>query len=526
MKFKELIKNKDILKSLEDLKYETPTEIQEKIIPLILDGNDVLGQSQTGTGKTIAFALPILENIEANKVIQTLVLAPTRELAIQIERDIEQLSKYTNINTTCVYGSSSIEEQMRSIKKGCEIVVGTPGRVKDLIKRRVLKLTEIKYFVLDESDEMLSMGFQEELEFIFEKINNDKQVMLFSATMPKQILKIAENYMSKDYKMISVISKEQTAKNVEQEYYLIKSNTRLESLCRIVDYYNPKRSMIFCRTKKNADEVLEKLSQRGYSVDVIHGDITQGQRIATLDRFKSGLFNFLIATDVAARGIHVNNVDIVINYNLPESNEAYVHRIGRTGRANESGLAITLATESEEKIIEQIKNHIKSNITKKTIPLKNDIMTKRVDVITSLSDSYKDSNFDKSIFKEYLENLSENDLKSILNQLLIEKLNQSIGSDFDVELSQVKSKKPKKRELSDSTRIFLTIGKLDNIEKRSFLTFLEKKADIKEGSFSGMEIMTKFTFVNVKNNCLDKVLKKCNNIRYNDRLIRIEKAKK
>lgn len=529
MKFNEIIKNKEILRAIEDLNFETPTKIQEQIIPLILDGNDVLGQSQTGTGKTLAFALPILENIEQNKVLQTLILAPTRELAIQIERDIEKVSKYLNINTTCVYGSSSIEEQIRNIKKGSEIVVGTPGRVKDLIKRRVLKLTQIKYFVLDEADEMLSMGFQEEIEFIFSQINNDKQVMLFSATMPKTILKIAQNYMSKEYVNVSVVSKEQTSKNITQEYYVVSSRARLESLCRIVDYYNPKKCIMFCKTKKNADELLEKLASKGYSADIIHGDIMQGQRIATLDRFKSNVFNYLIATDVAARGIHVDDIDIVINYNLPESNEAYVHRIGRTGRVDKTGLAITLVNDREEKIINEIERHIKSKINKKELPSKQDIIGGQTSRIIEKVNEYN-YDYDSSIFKEYLETLDNESLKDMSNKLLLQILNNSLGSDFEVSVKadDKTRKRPgtRNRELGDSTRIFLTIGKLDEIEKRSFLCFLEKTGDVKEGTFSGIEILSKFTFVNVKNECLDKVLKKCNNIRYNNRTIRIEIANK
>ncbi len=526
MKFKDLIKNNNTLRVIEELGYDTPTKIQEEIIPLILDGNDVLGQSQTGTGKTIAFALPILENIEENNKLQTLILAPTRELAIQIERDIKLLAKNTNIKLTCVYGSSSMEEQIKNIRNGAEIVVGTPGRVKDLINRRVLKLSEIRYFVLDEADEMLSMGFEEEIDYIFNKVNNDRQVMLFSATMPKTILKIAENYMSRDYKMISIKSKEMTADNIEQEYYVVNNKTKTEALCRILDYYNPNRSIIFCRTKRNVDELLERLISRGYSAEAIHGDITQGQRIATLDKFKAGLFKILIATDVAARGIHVDDVDIVFNYNIPESNEAYVHRIGRTGRANKSGMSITLVTTSEEKTIRSIETHVKSTIVKKLIPDKTSIMSGRINDITNMVDKYKDKSSD-SLFSSYVDSLDNDQKNNILNKLLNEKLGMVIGSDFLVDITvEGKKKKHGKRQLDDATRVFLTIGKLDKIDKRDFLLFLERTAKVKEGTFTGMEILSKFTFMNVNNKYLNDVLTKCNNIKYNDRLIRIEIAKK
>ena len=528
MKFEELINNNKILKVLKEKEFDEPTEIQKEIIPLILDGFDVLGKSQTGTGKTLAFVLPILENVEESKVLQSLILAPTRELAIQIERDIKDISKYMKINTTCVYGSSSIEAQIKDLKNGCEIVVGTPGRVKDLIKRRVLKLSEIKYFVLDESDEMLSMGFEEEIEFIFEQIHNDRQVMLFSATMPKAIQKIAENYMSRDYKMINIESSLAITKNIAQEYYLVNKNTRLESLCRIVDYYNPKKSIIFCRTKRNADEVVEKLLHKGYSTNIIHGDITQAQRIATLDKFKEGLFTFLIATDVAARGIHVDDVDVVFNYNLPESNEAYVHRVGRTGRVDKTGIAVTLVDEREQKVIKSIEKDIDTTITLKEMPNEKEIKLNKVNQIISNINLKKDNIDNNSLFNDYINSLDIEELKNITNNVLSKELNSSMGSDFKVNVSVVLDQKRKKdrRVANDATRIFLTIGKMDNIDKRSLLNFLEKEANLKEGTFTNVEIMPKFTFMNVSNKSLNVVLKKCNNIKYNNRLIRIEVAKK
>ncbi|MEG2322192.1 MAG: DEAD/DEAH box helicase [Bacilli bacterium] len=528
MDFKQLLKKKELLQVIEESGFTKATQIQEEIIPLILDGNDVVGQSQTGTGKTLAFAAPILETIEENKQIQTLVLAPTRELAIQIAREIEKYSKYTNISVTCVYGSSSIEDQIRSLKKGCEIVIGTPGRVKDLIKRRVLKLTEIKFFVLDEADEMLSMGFQEELEFIFEKTNNDRQVLLFSATMPKPILNMAKNYMSSEYKQVSVITDVKTAAHIEQKYYLVSDKTRIEAMCRVMDYYNPKKAIIFCRTKRNADEVLEKLSNKGYSTDVIHGDITQGQRIATLDRFKAGIFNYLIATDVAARGIHVDDIELVINYNLPESHEAYVHRIGRTGRVDKKGIAVTFIKESEQRILGSLEHFTEAKIIKTDLPTLNDILPNRVNEALEEINSLKNNGAKLNLFKDYLDKLEIEEVKNIANQLLEKELTKNLGSNFNtsIDIKEKRTTRSKDRVLDDSIRVFVTIGKLDNIEKREFLKFIEKTASVKEGTCTGVEIMTKFTFMNIKKDCYDKVLEKCNNIKYNGRIIRIEKAKK
>ena len=525
MKFNDLIKNKNVLKVIDEMGYVTPTPIQEQIIPLIMDGNDVLGQSQTGTGKTIAFLAPILDSIIENKTIQTLILAPTRELAIQIEKDLINLTKYTSIKSVSVYGSSSIEEQIRAIKHGVEVVVGTPGRTKDLITRNVLKLSEIKYFVLDEADEMLSMGFQEELEFIFDKVNNDKQVLLFSATMPKSILSIASNYMSTDYKTVSISFEDETPKNVHQEYYLVNNKTRIESMCRVIDFYNPLKCMIFCKTKRNADEVFDKLLSRGYNANVIHGDITQSQRIQTLDQFKAGTFNYLIATDVAARGIHVDDVDIVINYNLPESNEAYVHRIGRTGRANKSGKAITFVTSKEECVIKRIEKKVLSKIEKKSIPTDEVILDSRV---SSIIDYIKSINNyeDKHYFDEYLNSLNNDEMKSILNKLMIERLNDSLGSDFKVNVSSIAEKSSSSRNRKNTKRLFINIGKLDKIDKRDFIKFLSKTSNVDENDFNDMEVMPQFTFVSVNNNSVNSVLRKCNKCKYKGLKINIEIAKK
>lgn len=525
MTFNELIKNTKILKALEENQYLVPTDIQKRIIPIIKDGKDVLGQSQTGTGKTLAFAGPILDTIEENRKTQTLILAPTRELALQIAHDVEKYAKYTNINVTCVYGSSSIEEQIRNLNKGVEIVIGTPGRVKDLIKRNKIKLTEIKFFVLDEADEMLSMGFQEELEFIFNCVKTEKQVLLFSATMPKKIKDIAEKYMANEYETISIMSETKTADNIIQNYYITSNPNRLEALARILDFYHFKRVIIFVRTKNNADELLERLKRKGYNANVIHGDIMQAQRIKTLDLFKAGVFNYLIATDVAARGIHVDDIELVVNYNLPESNEAYVHRIGRTGRANKSGMAITFINEKEEYLIKELEKYTKSHIIKANLPEKKDILENRLQNLTEEINVLKKKSNQLINIDDMLNSLSIEELKNIITNLLQDKLSISLGTDFSINITEPTKKKPKKRNLEDSVRIFLTIGKIDNINKRDLLNFIEKHAKVKQGTCSGVEIMTKFTFMNVKKDCYNQIFNSCNNTTYKNRLIRIEKAK-
>ncbi|MEG1351005.1 MAG: DEAD/DEAH box helicase [Bacilli bacterium] len=532
MNFNELGLKKEVVKVIEELGYASPTTIQERIIPLILEGHDIFGQSQTGTGKTLAFAATLLSKIETSGVTQALVLAPTRELAIQIEREIEGLGKYLPVKITCVYGSSSIEDQIHKLKRGVDIVVGTPGRVVDLIKRKVLKLENVKDFILDEADEMLSMGFKEDLEFIFNSCKDKKQVLLFSATLPITIKSIIKNYMSSDYQTVSVVSDVKTAENIKQIYYLISEKTKLEAMCRVMDYYNPSKAIIFCKTKRNADELLEKLSSKGYSVDLIHGDITQAARIATLDRFKNGTFNYLLATDVAARGIHVEDIEIVINYNVPGDNDSYVHRIGRTGRAKKSGMAITLVNKKEEFIIRGLERHINAAIKKESIPTYDDIIPNRKEAILETIISLSNNKNSGKVFDEYLNGISDFELKNICSNLLTEKLFESFGSNFGVDVSCNDSGTSNSRDnrrrtvTSEETRVFLTIGKIDRIERKDLLNFLENKGNFPQGTFTNVEIMTKFTFLNVKNKYLEAFVNKCNNTKLNNRMIRIEKAKK
>ena len=525
MKFNELELKKEIIKRIEELGYSEPTKVQEKLIPYINDSFDVLGQSQTGTGKTLAYAAGILNNIDFNTSdTKALIVTPTRELAIQVSREIEELGKYLNLMVVCVYGSSNIQDQIKKLKKNVDVVVGTPGRIKDLLKRRVLKVHNLKFFVLDEADEMLDMGFSEDLEAIFKSTNNDKQVLMLSATMPKQILAMAKKYMRDNYKEVKIDEKKVTATNVKQYYYLVSDKTRLESMCRIIDYYNPHKSIIFCKTKRNADDLMSKLLQKDFNVAIIHGDITQGQRIQTLDKFKDGFYDFLIATDVAARGIHVGDIDFVINYNMPSDNDSYVHRIGRTGRVEKSGTAITLVNNKEEGYIRGIERHINQKLEKKEIPSHDEIIKSRVSEITL--DLLNDSDNDSNMFNDFLNDYDLDGLKKLCNKLLEEKLVNNLGSDFNKSTIIEKPKdKSKKRFNPNGVRVFLTIGKMDNIDKVKLLEHLEAKSNFKPGTFFNVEVLTKFTFMNVDSKNYDKFYKTCNNSKLNGKTIKIEKAK-
>ena len=374
-KFKDLGLTPMILQALTDIGFETPTPIQAKTIPhLINSNNDLIALAQTGTGKTAAFSLPVIQQLKDNeKSVQCLILCPTRELAIQITSDIDTFVKYLpDVSVTAVYGGERIDLQMRSLKKNPQIVVGTPGRVNDLIKRRSLHIDSIKWLVLDEADEMLNMGFKEELDEILETTPKDKQVLLFSATMNKQIRRIANNYM-RNPEDITVGDKNKGADSVQHFYYMVHEKDRYQALRRIADVHPDIHGIIFCRTRHETQQIADKLIQDHYSAEAIHGDISQSQRTQVMNRFKEKKIQFLVATDVAARGIDVAGLTHVINYNLPDRVEAYVHRSGRTGRANNVGVSIVIVNMREKHKIKMLEREIGKQFEKGKIPTGGDI---------------------------------------------------------------------------------------------------------------------------------------------------------
>ena len=341
LKFTDLGLKESLLKAITDLGYEKPSPIQADSIPVTLEGHDLIGQAQTGTGKTAAFGLPMLNKIDKKDGLSALILAPTRELAIQVYEELCKLTKYEKLTILPVYGGSQISTQIRALKGNVNVVVGTPGRVLDLINRKALKLNNAKFLVLDEADEMLNMGFIEDIESVIKVMPEDRQTLLFSATMPAPIKKLAANYMKPDAKHVAIKKSSLTVSKIEQYYFEIANDQRFEALCRIIDHDSPASSIIFCKTKKGVDELVEAMQGKGYMVEGMHGDMSQQQRMRTLKKFKDGKLSFLIATDVAARGIDVDGVTHVFNYDLPQDPESYVHRIGRTGRANKEGTACT-----------------------------------------------------------------------------------------------------------------------------------------------------------------------------------------
>ncbi|WP_410261746.1 DEAD/DEAH box helicase [Alkalibacterium sp.] len=347
MKFNELDLIPELLKSVKEMGFEETTPIQEQTIPLALEGKDVIGQAQTGTGKTAAFGLPMLQKIDVkNHNVQGLVIAPTRELAIQTQEEIFRLSRDKKVKVTCVYGGADIKRQIQQIKGGAQIVVGTPGRMLDLIRRKSLKLNQVETLVLDEADEMLNMGFIDDIESIIKETPKERQTLLFSATMPEPIKRIGVRFM-KNPETVRIQTKTLAASTIDQYYTKARDNEKFDVLTRLLDVQNPKSALIFGRTKKRVDELSKGLEMRGYQAEGIHGDLSQSKRMSVLKDFKNGKMDILVATDVAARGLDVTGLTHVFNYDIPQDPESYVHRIGRTGRAGEEGVAVTFVTPQE-----------------------------------------------------------------------------------------------------------------------------------------------------------------------------------
>lgn len=386
-----------ILRAVEEMGFEQMTPIQAQAIPVLLKGRDVIGQAQTGTGKTAAFGIPVIQNTDPdNNNLQALILCPTRELAIQAAREIRGFAKFMHgIKVLPVYGGQDISKQIRSLKGGVQIVVGTPGRVMDHIRRHTLKLKNLKMLVLDEADEMLDMGFRDDIETILGNIDTEHQTALFSATMPKEIMDITSRYQ-KDAVVVKVVKKELTIPLVRQYYYEVRNRDKEEVICRLLDYYNPKRSLIFCNTKKMVDELADNLKGRGYFAEGLHGDLNQYQRDKVMAAFRKGNTEILIATDVAARGIDVDGVEAVFNYDVPQDIEYYVHRIGRTGRAGRKGRAFTLVVGKEIFKLREIERTCKTKIKNRLIPTVSDITeSKSTAIVNQVLDTMRTKDIKK-----------------------------------------------------------------------------------------------------------------------------------
>ena len=469
--------------------FDSPTPIQALTIPTMLDDKtDIIAQAQTGTGKTAAFGLPLLDLIDVeDKTTQALILAPTRELAIQVSDEINSLKGSIPLSITPVYGGQSIDIQLRKLKKGVHIVVGTPGRVLDHIKRKTLKLDVIEHLVIDEADEMLNMGFVEDMEEIMANTNENKRTLLFSATMPKKIRDLAKNYMH-DPKHLKVEAVEQTTNLTEQFYVDVKAPKKFESLCKILDMSDGFYGMVFCKTKSDVDTVTIELRDANYSAEAIHGDITQSKREKTLDKFKQRKITILVATDVAARGIDVNDLTHVINYSLPQDPESYTHRVGRTGRAGKKGTAITLITSRDARNFQFIKRITKFEIQKLFLPSGKDIINlKRKKITESLALITEPT-------KDYISWANELS-QSNDNEFLLAKVLQFAFHDALSATNYGSS--AKKNGSADTTRLFVALGKKDNLSIRKLIDLIKSKVRCQSDDIQEVKMLDSFSFITV-----------------------------
>jgi len=514
--FNDLGLNDKILKAIDAMGFEEPSKIQAEVIPYLLTGEDVIGQAQTGTGKTLAFGAPILNNMtKKKKVINSLILTPTRELAIQVNDEINRVAKFSNVNILPVYGGSPIDRQIRSLRSGVDIVVGTPGRVMDLMRRNYIDLSQIEFLVLDEADEMLNMGFIEDIEEIIKTCNKDRQTLLFSATMPSAIKKLAKKYLKPDSKHIAIAQNTLTVSSVKQFYFEVKHKDRFETLCRVLDKEDPQKVIIFCKTKKGVDELVDGMKSRGYNADGMHGDMNQRQRIQTLKKFKEQGLDYMIATDVAARGIDVSNVTHVINYDLPQDTESYVHRIGRTGRANQEGIAYTLVTPREYMTLKRIEKTTKSKIVRKEIPSIDDILhSKFKNILDRVSQTVEEGGFKKFVplATELDEEFSLVDVAAALMQMVYEK---EVSYEYTTD---------KITSVAGNVRLFVTVGKMDNLKPVQLLRFLNTVANVNKEDIGSIDILNKFSFIEVNERVVDVIIKSCKNQRLNGRKVKIEVA--
>ena len=524
MKFDELNIDERILRAIEDMGFEETSPIQTQAIPAVCEGIDVVGQAQTGTGKTAAYTIPMLMKIDPQiKKPQAIVLCPTRELAVQVAEEIRKLAKYmSDIKVLPVYGGQEIVRQIKSLKTGVQIIVGTPGRVMDHMRRKTVKFDNINMVILDEADEMLDMGFREDMETILTETPEDRQTVMFSATMPKAIMDIARNFQ-KDARIIKVVRKELTVSNIEQFYYEVRPKNKTEVLCRLIDIYNPRLSVVFCNTKRQVDELISELKGRGYFADGIHGDMKQQQRDRVMDDFRSGKVDILIATDVAARGIDVDDVDMVFNYDIPQDEDYYVHRIGRTGRAGRSGMALSFISGKEVYKLKDIERYCKTKILAKPVPSLDDVKNTKLD----------------NMFDKIRQTIEEGGLTDMVN-LVEEHVNQEeytsmdmaaallkmlIGDTLDREDEVEEFHFDTDKDDSRMVRLFINIGKKDKIKPANILGAIAGESGMPGKLVGAIDMMDNYTFVDVPAIHAEKILKAMNdNVQIKGRRVNVEKA--
>ena len=548
--------NPEIQLAIEEIGFERPTPIQEKVVPFLMEGKqDLVALAQTGTGKTAAFGLPILQQIDTTKkATQTLILSPTRELAMQIANDLENYARHlTKINIAVVYGGADIKKQINQLERGAQIVVGTPGRTLDLIKRKKLKVNEIQWLVLDEADEMLSMGFKDDLDAILETSPAEKQTLLFSATMPKEIISISKKYMNNPFE-ISVGKKNTGAENVEHHYYLIHAKDRYIALKRIADLTPNIYGIIFCRTRAETKDVADKLMRDGYNADALHGDLSQAQRDHVMARFRNKHLQMLVATDVAARGLDVNDLTHVINYNLPDDPEIYIHRSGRTGRAGKRGISVTLIHLREKGKLRQVEKSVNKKFIQQQVPSGKEICEKQ---LFNLIDRMEQVDVNETEIEAFMpviyKKLSWLDREDLIKRFVSVEFNRFLkyyenAPDINVDESRTShdesryserrggrsergersnrgGRGKKSRGDYDFARFFFNMGKKNGINKRKIIDLVNEHLPNKSAEIGDIEVMKNFSFFEVDKRYEKEIMKSMKNAKFKGQRIGIDIAK-
>lgn len=545
VRFDELQLDERIIRAVTDMGFEAASPIQAQAIPTQLEGLDIIGQAQTGTGKTAAFGIPLLQRVDPkNKKLQAIALCPTRELAIQVAEEVRKLAKYMHgIKVLPIYGGQDIVKQIRSLKDGTQIIIGTPGRVMDHMRRKTIKCDHVHTVIMDEADEMLNMGFLEDMETILSQLPEERQTVMFSATMPPAIQEIAKKFQNNPV-IVKVVKKELTVPKVTQYYYEVKPKTKLEAMCRLLDMYAPKRSVAFCNTKKQVDELVQALQGRGYFAEGLHGDLKQIQRDRVMNSFRNGKTEILVATDVAARGIDVDDVEAVFNYDIPQDDEYYVHRIGRTGRAGREGIAFSFAVGKEVYKLRDIQRYCKTKIIPQPIPSLNDITTIKVEkILEQVQDIMNDNDLSEMvnlIEKKILEedyttldlaaallkmNMGEDNEDIIDNSRparSLDDLDNYYGGRDSGRRSSGRSRRDSGRD--DMARLFINIGKNQNIRPGDILGAIAGESGMPGKMVGSIDMYDKYTFVEVPRESADAVLKAMKNVKIKGKNIHMEKA--
>ncbi len=532
IRFEDLNLSKEILRGVREMGFEEMSAIQAQAIPVAMEGYDIIGQAQTGTGKTAAFGIPVLEKVNKNKDVkhpQTLILCPTRELAVQAAEEIRKIAKYMHgVKVLPIYGGQDISKQIRALK-GTQVIIGTPGRVMDHLRRKTIRCDYVDTIVLDEADEMLNMGFREDIETVLEYVpNQDRQTILFSATMPKAILDITKNYQKEDAKFIKVVKKELTVPMIEQYYLDVKRKDKVEVLTRLLDFYEPKLSLVFCNTKKMVDDLAEVLKGRGYFAEGLHGDMSQAQRDRVMKSFRNGKTDILIATDVAARGIDVDDVEAVFNYDIPQDDEYYVHRIGRTGRAGKAGRSFTFVRGKEVYKIKELMRYCKTKIYAMPVPSLNDVnQIKTEKIMDRIGNIIEDEDLTSMIntVEKYVNesDYTAMDIAAAFLKMYMGQLNDANGQEseageagFDFDNTGA--------EEEGMARLFINIGKAQKVKPKDILGAIANETNISGKLVGAIDLYDKYTFVEVpKENALE-VLRAMKNVKIKGKAINIEPA--